>query len=127
RAGADRPRPQPDRSPALAAARPPRCAKFEGADHHRTDGGEPLRTAVADRDRRQCRPVAPPDRAAVPPGDGPLARPLLSGDQARPRPPSADPVVDAGGRGGRRLRLRLGLAFLEMLPRALRALAAAGA
>ena len=87
---------------------------------------QPFRAAVADRDRRQCRPVAPPDRAPVPPGDGPLAGPLLSGDQARPRPSSADPVVDAGGRGGGRLRLRLGLAFLEMLPRALRPLAAAG-
>ena len=60
-------------------------------------------------------------------GDGPLAGPLLSGDPARPRPAPADPVVDAGGRGGGRLRLRLGLAFLEMLPRALCALAAAGA
>ena len=74
-----------------------------------------------------CRPVAPPDRAAVPHRDGPLAGPLLSGDPARPRPAPADPVVDAGGRGGGRLRLRLGLAFLEMLPRALRPLAAAGA
>ena len=60
-------------------------------------------------------------------GDGPLAGPLLSGDPARPRAASADPVVDAGGRGGGRLRLRLGLAFLEMLPRTLCPLAAAGA
>ena len=35
--------------------------------------GESVRAAVADRDRRPCRPVAPADRAAVPHRDGPLA------------------------------------------------------
>src|SRR5690606_23296370 len=82
---------------------------------------------VAGRDCRSCRPVTPPDRTPVPPGDGPLAGPLLSGDQARPRAALADPVDHAGGRGRRRLRLRLGLAFFEVLSRALRPLAATGA
>ena len=45
-----------------------------------------------------CRPVPPPDRAAVPHRDGPLAGPLLSGDQARPGPAlliqSSMPVVE---------------------------------
>ena len=69
----------------------------------------------------------PPDRTAVPHRDGTLAGPLLSGDQARPRPASPHPVIHAGGRSGGRLRLRLGVAFLEMLPRTLFALAATGA
>ena len=38
------------------------------------------------------RPVAAADRASVPDRDGPLAGALLSGDPARPRPPSAHPV-----------------------------------
>ena len=49
--------------------------------------------AVADRDRRLCRPVAPADRAPVPHRNGPLAGALLPGDPARPRAASADPVV----------------------------------
>nr|WP_244604789.1 hypothetical protein [Rhizobium anhuiense] len=80
RAAPDRPRAQPARSPATAAARPPRRAERQGAVDHRADGRQSRRAAVADRDRRRCRPLPPPDRAAVPPGDGPLAGPLLSGN-----------------------------------------------
>jgi len=101
--------------------------RLEGADHHRIDGGKPLRAVVADRDRRPCRPVAPADRAAVPPGNGPFTGTLLSRDPPRPRPTPACSVVHAGRRGRGGLRFRFGLAFLEMLSRALCPLAAAGA
>ncbi|MDP3899316.1 MAG: hypothetical protein Q8Q62_21785 [Mesorhizobium sp.] len=80
RAVPDRPRAQPDRPPASAAARPARRAEFQGPVDHRTDGRQPVRAAVADRDRRQCRPVAPPDRAPLPAGDGSLPGALLSRD-----------------------------------------------
>nr|WP_246711459.1 hypothetical protein [Rhizobium leguminosarum] len=78
RAASDRPRAQPARSPAPAAARPPRRAERQGAVDHRADGRQSRRAAVADRDRGRRRPLAPPNRAAVPSGDGPLAGPLLS-------------------------------------------------
>ncbi len=123
RTDADGPGTQPDRPPAPAAEGAPRRPELEGAEHHRIDGGEPFRAAVADRDRRRRRPVAAPDRAIVPAGDGPFAGPLLPGGAPRPRPPPPDPVLAAGGRGCRRLRLRVRLALLQMLPRTLRPLA----
>nr|WP_261332263.1 hypothetical protein [Rhizobium leguminosarum] len=61
RAAPDRPRAQPARPPASAAARPPRRAERQGAVDHRTDGRQSRRAAVADRDRRRRRPLAPPD------------------------------------------------------------------
>ena len=75
---------------------------------------EHRRAAVARRARPLRRPVAPPDRAAVPAHHGPLAGALLSRAPPRPGPPPAAPVEPAGRRGGGRLRLRLRLAFLEV-------------
>nr|WP_246724430.1 MULTISPECIES: hypothetical protein [Rhizobium] len=95
RAAPDRPCAQPARPPAPAAARPSRGAERQGAVDHRADGRQSRRAAVADRDRRWRRPLAPPDRTAIPPGDGPLAGPLLSGNPPRPCAPSSGAVLDA--------------------------------
>nr|WP_247241753.1 MULTISPECIES: hypothetical protein [Rhizobium] len=80
RAAPDRPRAQPARPPAPAAARPSWRAERQGSVDHRADGRQSRRAAVADRDRRWRRPLPTPDRTAVPPGDGPFAGPLLSGN-----------------------------------------------
>ncbi len=75
---------------------------------------------------RLCRPVAPPDRAPVPGPHGPLAGALLPRSPARPRAAPADAIDHSGGRRGDRLRLRLGLALFQVLPRDVRQVAAAG-
>nr|WP_245443116.1 hypothetical protein [Rhizobium sp. H4] len=95
RAAPDRSCAQSARPSAPAVARPPRRAECQGAVDHRADGRQSGRAAVADRDRRRSRPLAAPDRTAVPPGDGPFARPLLSRNPPRPRPPSAGAILDA--------------------------------
>ena len=110
----------------LAPARTARRPEFQGPVHHRTDGSEPVRAAFAHRDRGICRALAAPDRTAVPPGNGPFAGTLLPGDPPRPGAPPAGAVLAADRRGGRGMRLRLGLALLQVLPRALRAVAPAG-
>ncbi|MDH1266806.1 hypothetical protein N5K21_08745 [Rhizobium pusense] len=77
RTAIDRPRAQPQRPSAPAAARPPWRAEQQGSVDHRIDGRQSCRAAVAARYRRRRRSVAPAGGTPLPPGNGPLARPLL--------------------------------------------------
>src|SRR5690606_16343478 len=127
RADADGPGAQSFGSPAPTAQGKARRPEFQGAHHHRADGSQSFRAPVTGGNRGCGGPLAAPDRAPVPPGDGPLSGALLSGAPARPCAPPAASVDHAGGRSGGRVRLRLRFAFFQMLPRALCPLAAAGA
>ena len=73
------------------------------------------------------RSLDPSARTAVRQVSEGLARPLLSGAQARPGAAAAPADQYERHRRGARLRLRLGLAFLEMLSRFLRQDSAQGA